>query len=178
MYGSFWVLRIQLRFLQRRKKRSRFPSSWVEEGKSTLPPAPFRLSPAVAKVANARAMSIRVPIGFGWQPKAVFVKTVAMKSHSWKQMVATGILWYCLRGLLGKQLRETLFKMFDVLARLCVETVHISQVHTLEQDTHRALSLLECDFPVAIHVCVTFCTIFYFLLEAIWSNLWVLDVLI
>ena len=136
------------------KQRGGFRSSWMKEGKSTLPAAPFRLTRAEMKVANARALSIKVPTGFDWKPKAVFLQGIAMKSHSWKQLVATFILKFCLRGLLGKRQRQMLFFVLDVLAQLCAESVRATELNTLEQDVHRALALLERDFPVSLHVVV------------------------
>ena len=89
------------------KQCGHFRKSWVQKGDSRLQPAPFRLTAAKASLANSRVMSIRVPYSFDWKPKAVFVNLIAMKSHSWKQMVSTFILKYCLRGLLGRQQRES-----------------------------------------------------------------------
>ena len=137
------------------KRRGRFPGSWTGDVKAELPPAPFRLTAAEQKIANQRSQSIQVPAGFDWRPKAMFtVKAVGMKSHAWKLMVSTSILKYCLRGLLGKRQRQSLFFFCDVLSRLCAEVVDISLVNLLEDDVHRSLSLLERDFPVSLHVCV------------------------
>ena len=136
------------------KQRGRFRKSWVRKGDSRLQPAPFRLTAAEASLANSRAMSIRVPYGFDWKPRAVFVQSIAMKSHSWKQLVSTFILKYCLRGLLGRQQRQSLFFFCNVLAQICAETVQLHQIDLLEEDMHRALSYLERDFPVSLHVCV------------------------
>ena len=136
------------------RERNRFRTSWVQTGKPGLPPAPFRLSVGEIRIANERAKSVCVPAGFDWKPSAVFSRPVGMKSHSWKQMVSTSILKYCLRGLLGKRQRETLFCLCDVLSRVCVEVVDITLLNRLEDDVHRALVLLERDFPVSLHVIV------------------------
>ena len=84
-------------------KRHRFHSSWVVKKQTRLPAALFRPSTCEQKIANARAQSINVPIGFDWRPEAMF----AMKSHAWKLMVSTAILKYCLRNLLGEWQRQT-----------------------------------------------------------------------
>ena len=137
------------------KIRGRFPGSWLKGSSHQLPQAPWRLTTEEAKIANARACSIQVPIGFGWKPKALFCSNaVGMKSHSWKQLVCTYILKYCIRGLLGQQQRQTLFRFCNVLAQLCVEYVNTALLQQLELDVHHTLSLLERDFPVALHVCV------------------------
>ena len=102
------------------KIRRRFPTLWAQGKQKQLPPAPFRLTPEEAKLANARACSIRVPVGFGWKPKAIFSTiAVGMKSHSWKQMISTAILKYCIRGTLGRQQRQTMFYFCNVLGQLC-----------------------------------------------------------
>ena len=136
------------------QRRKRFRMSWIEEGHHALPPAPFRLSVSEQQIANRRAQSIRVSHGFDWKPQALFVSKIGMKSHTWKQLVSTGILKYCLRGLLGTKQRCTVFKLCDVLARLCVEVVRQSDLDTLEDDVHRALCYLERDFPTSVHVVV------------------------
>ena len=137
------------------KSRGRFSGAWVAHKKNQLPSAPFRLTFDEVKIANCRACSIQVPKGFGWKPKTLFHTNVTgMMSHSWKQLVCTSILKYCIRGLLGQQQRQTLFLFCNVLARLCAETVHATLLQQLELDVHQALSLLERDFPVSLHVCV------------------------
>ena len=136
------------------KLRDRFHSSWCKKGKSDLPPAPFRLTPSELKLANQRAVSIKVPIGFDWKPNAMFIGRVAMKSHCWKLLVSTSILKYCMRGLLGNHQRHTLFFLCKVLSQLCAEEVDLSRMNAIEDDTHRALSLIERDFPVFLNVIV------------------------
>ena len=82
--------------------------------------------------------------------KALFsVKFIGMKSHSWKQLVSTNILKYCLRGLLGNQQRQSLFLFCSVLVQIimCGVSKHAS-LQQLEFEVHHSLSLLERDFPV------------------------------
>ena len=95
------------------KVRGRFTSSWAgltSTKASRLPPAPFCLSTSEATIADARLQSIQVPLRFDWKPRALFTKnTVGMKSHSWKQLVSSHILKYCIRDLLGQRQRQTMF---------------------------------------------------------------------
>lgn len=136
------------------KTRGRFRGAWIADEHSVLPPAPFHLTTAELKIANQRSKHIKVPVGFDFRPKAVFMaKAIGMKSHAWHQMVSTFILKYCLRGLLGQRQRQSLFFFFDVLSRLCVQVVN-STLMNIEEDVHRSVSLLERDFPVSLHVCV------------------------
>ena len=139
---------------QEERARNRFRACWIREGSATLPSAPFRLHSSGRKLASRRAASIRVPLGFDWNCSGMFLKHVSMKSHCWKQMVSTGILKFCIRGLLGKQQRHTLFFLCDTLARVCAEVVYTTQLDSLEQEIHTVLALLERDFPVSLHVCV------------------------
>ena len=138
------------------KVRGRFSAAWVTASKpNRLPQAPFRLTVEEAKMADARLIGVQVPKGFDWKPKPLFsVKALGMKSHSWKQLVSSNMLKYCLRGLLGQQQRQTLFFFCNVLAQLCAESVNMLQVQQLEFDVHESLSLLERDFPVSMHVIV------------------------
>ena len=97
-------------------------------------------------------------ISGGWKPKALFsVKFIGMKSHSWKQLVSTKILKYCLRGLLGNQQRQSLFLFCSVLAQICAESINMLSLQQLEFEVHHSLSLLERDFPVSMfHACNCF----------------------
>lgn len=124
------------------------------KGSAALPTASFRLSSVEHNLFNIRAKTIRVPLGFGWVANVLLQNKVGMKSHSWKQMVSTAILKYCIRGLLGRHQRQALFLLFDVLAQSCAEVVNINTVDSLERDVHRVLSQLERDFPVSLHVSV------------------------
>ena len=48
------------------RSRGRFLDACRVNTKGKLPPAPFRLTKAEAKTASDRAVSVQVPIGFGW----------------------------------------------------------------------------------------------------------------
>lgn len=114
--------------------RGRFTSSWAgltSTKASRLPPAPFCLSTSEATIADARLQSIQVPLGFDWKPRALFTKnTVGMKSHSWKQLVSSHILKYCIRGykrcfssavfLLGCVLSQLTFIALNSLSLMCI----------------------------------------------------------
>ena len=137
------------------QKRGRFHSSWVKEGDTVLPPAPFSLQPIEIVKTAERACSVQVPVTFEWRPKPIFVKKRGgMTSHAWKELVSTYILKYTLRGLLGKRQRKTLFFFLDVLSSLCAEVIDLTTIDDLEYDVHKALSLMERDFPVSVHVVV------------------------
>ena len=117
-------------------------------------PAPFALSKNDITLADERAMRVLVPTGFDWRPREIFSKTTGMKSHEWKQLACNGILKFCLRGMLGKNQRRTLYKLFDVIALICAEDIDITSIDDLEQQVHRVLALLERDFPVSLQVIV------------------------
>jgi hypothetical protein len=91
------------------KSRGRFQAAWIGEDER-LPPAPFVLTKEDICLADKRAESILVPVGFDWRPRAIFSKTAGMKAHEWKQLVTNGILKFCLRGMLGHKQRQTLYK--------------------------------------------------------------------
>ena len=137
--------------------RGRFASSWLIQGqgsKSILPPTPYRFSKPECKIANQRALSIRTPHGFDWTSREIFTDKIHMKSVQWKHVLASGILKYCIRGLLGPFQRKTIFELCDVMSLLLSEEVCISKLDALENRVHRVLSLLERDFPVSLHVIV------------------------
>lgn len=137
------------------ERRGRFREAWAKEGKSILPPAPFVLSAADIAITTERANCIQVPMTVEWKPRPIFVKNRGnMTSHQWKELVSTHILKYTLRGLLGKQQRETIFFFLNVLADLCAEVIDVATLDTLEYNVHKALSLIECDFPVSLNVSV------------------------
>ena len=68
--------------------------------------------------------------------------------------MASGILKYCIRGLLGPFQRKTIFELCDVMSPLLSEEVCISDFDAVEDRVHRVLSLLERDFPISLHVIV------------------------
>ena len=122
--------------------------------KIALPPAPFRLSKSDKIIANKRALCIRTPHSFDWTPKEIFSEKVHLKSVQWKYVLASGVLKYCLRNLLGTFQRKTLFELCDVLSLLLSEEIDYSEFDVVERRVHRVLSLLERDFPVSLHVIV------------------------
>lgn len=67
--------------------------------------------------------------------------------------VATkGVMKFCLRGLLGKEQCQTLFKFLDALAGLCLEEQEPSKIQELEDQLHLVCALMERDFPVSLQV--------------------------
>ena len=69
-------------------------------------------------------------------------------------MFCDGILKFCLRGLLGKKQRTTVFQLCDVMSELCSETIVQGEIGQLRERVHQVLALLERDFPVSLHVIV------------------------
>ena len=69
-------------------------------------------------------------------------------------MLSSGILKYCIRGILGEKQRKALFELCDVVAALLSYDVAEENIDCLEYRVHRVLSLLERDFPVSLHVIV------------------------
>ena len=142
------------------KNRMRFTSSWpmeVQVGSATkiiLPPAPFRLSKSEMKIANQRALNIRTPHSVDWKAQMIFSEKIHMKSIHWKHVIASGILKYCIRDLLGSKQRKTVTELCEVLSQLVAEEVDMSHLDVLEYRTHRVLALLERDFPVSMNVIV------------------------
>ena len=132
------------------KARKRFRNSWLASPENTaLSSAPFSFSKEELCIANSRAKSIRVPSSFHWRPSDLFTSW-GMKSHEWKEVVCSGVIKYCIRGLLGENQRVTLYKFCDLMSRLFCH-----QFTTFEEsvvaDTHIILSLIERDFPVSLN---------------------------
>ena len=141
------------------KELNRFRSTWVRTirkgGKDILsiPDAPFSLKQQEKDVANTRALNIVAPAGCDWTPKQLFGKcTSQLKSNEWRHILSSGILKFCIRGLLGCNQRSTLIELCDVVQLLCAHSVNMKELDSLEYRVHRVLSLLERDFPVTIHV--------------------------
>lgn len=131
-----------------------FPSAWMKVKQNTLPKAPFSLTRVEISLADERTNSICVPTGFGWRPRAMFGKSSGMKSHVWKQVATNGILKFCLRNMLGHNQRSTLFELMDVIADLCAEDIDEMQINHLELRVHKALVLIEQDFPLSMQLIV------------------------
>ena len=138
--------------------RNRFPGSWVTQEKELrdLSPAPFRLQREELTLANNRVLQITVPHGTDWKSRQLFSKNAIgqMKSVEWRLVLSTGILKYCLRGLLGGMQRSTLFELCDLIEILTSDTVCVQYLDSVEYRVHRVLSLLERDFPISLHVVV------------------------
>ena len=70
------------------------------------------------------------------------------------QLVCSGIIKFCLRGMLKDQQRLTLFSFLDAVFFACSESIVASQVAEIQARMNHALALLERDFPMSIQVCV------------------------
>lgn len=119
-----------------------------------LPHAPFVLRKDEVSIANQRSHSIQVPAWIDWKQKQLFAKSVHLKSVEWRHVLASGILKYCIRGFLGKRQRLTLYEICDIIAALSVSMIDPSELDDTEYRVSKALSLLERDYPVSIHVIV------------------------
>lgn len=132
----------------------RFPSAWIKGKQGTLPKAPFTLSKDEIALADERAKSICVPTGFDWRPRPIFGKSSGMNLTSgsrWPQMV---FLKFCLRNMLAHNQRLTLFELLEVITDLCTEEIDSIRVADLESRVHKALVLIEKDFPLSMQVIV------------------------
>lgn len=97
-------------------------------------------------------MNITTPSGMDWKAQKLFGKGAhRMKSVEWRHVLSSGILKYCIRGLLGKDQRTTLIELCNVVQLLCAEEVIPTHTDALEYRVHRVLSCIERDFPVTIH---------------------------
>ena len=138
------------------KKRKRFRSSWIirkENERAIILNAPFSFTKEAVSIANKRSMSVRAPSGIDWRPCNLFGKeTSGLKSNQWKHVLTSGILKFCIRGLLGKSQESTLMELCDVVSLLCSEEVDVAGLDALEYRLHRVLSMMERDFPATLHV--------------------------
>ena len=140
------------------QKRKRFRSSWVQKSskKGTpiiIPPSPFSISKSDIVLANARSLNVKTPSGIDWKPCKLFGKDAAhLKSNQWKHVIASGILKFCVRDLLGREQETTLMELCDVVSILCSEEVNVQAMDSIEYRVHRVLSLMERDFPATVHV--------------------------
>ena len=127
----------------------------MENHPKFVPQAPFSISESDLSIGNNRALSVKAPSGTDWRPCRLFHKSAfRMKSNEWKHVLASGILKFCIRGLLGDAQRKTLYEFGDVISLPATEEVNVSELDSLEYRVHRVLSLLERDFPVSLHVIV------------------------
>ena len=144
-----------LKVRQDEKERKRFRTSWVREEneRAIIPKAPFSFTKEAVVVSNERSMSVRAPKGIDWRPCKLFGRQASgLNSNQWKHVLSSGILKFCIRGLLGKSQESTLMELCEVISLLCSEEVGIAGLDELEYRLHRVLSLMERDFPAAVHV--------------------------
>lgn len=147
-----------LKVRQDEQHRKRFRSSWIQNSSGggsavIIPPAPFSFSKDNLVIANQRSLNVKSPSGVDWKPSKLFGKDAShLKSNQWKHVLSSGILKFCIRGLLGKSQERTLMELCDVVSILCSEEVNIQNMDGMEYRVHRVLSLMERDFPATIHV--------------------------
>lgn len=140
------------------KARKRFRGTWPRRGRqkdkrTTIPPAPFSFTKDQVAIANRRSLNVKAPSTMDWRPCKLFGKEASrLKSNEWKHVLTSGILKFCIRGLLGEQQESTLVETCDVVSLLCKDQVDIQSIDALEVRVHRVLSLLERDFPTCVHV--------------------------
>lgn len=140
---------------QDEKERKRFRTSWVREEneRAIIPKAPFSFTKEEVLVGNERSMCVRAPKGIDWRPCKLFGRQASgLNSNQWKHVLSSGILKFCIRGLIGKLQESTLMELCDVISLLCSEEVDIAGLDALEYRLHRVLSLMERDFPATVHV--------------------------
>ena len=80
------------------------------------------------------------------------VRKRGLKSNEWKHVLISGILKFCIQGLLGEQQESTLVEICDVVSLLCKDQVDMQSIDALEVRVHRVLSMVERDFPTCMHV--------------------------
>ncbi|XP_021368398.1 uncharacterized protein LOC110460022 [Mizuhopecten yessoensis] len=119
--------------------------------KSRLPPAPFTLNNDQKKAANSRLASMRFPKNFGDVPDTLFTNICGgMKSHTWNQLYTTGVLRYCLRGMLGEQQRKSLNEFLLGLEGLFKTPTDMDTIDQLAERWHITLCTMERDFPLSL----------------------------
>lgn len=140
------------------KARKRFRGTWPrtvrgKDKRTIIPPAPFSFSKDQVAIANRRSVNVKAPSAMDWRPCKLFGKESSrLKSNEWKHVLTSGILKYCIRGLLGEQQESTLVEICDVVSLLCKDEVDMQSIDALEVRVHRVLSMVERDFPTCVHV--------------------------
>lgn len=132
---------------------NRFSSTWIVGDSKKLAPAPFSLSKSELNLANTRAKLINVPDSYDWKPRELFTG-IGMKSHEWKEIICSGILKFCIRGLLGTNQRQTLYLLCDTVTKIHSPSITTDMISVIEQNIHLSLTLLERDFPISLNVIV------------------------
>ena len=65
------------------------------------------------------------------------------------QVVAQGVLKYCVQNMLGKKQRDSLFCFLKALESILAESHKVNEMLDLKEHLNTALALLERDFPIA-----------------------------
>ena len=68
--------------------------------------------------------------------------------------MSQGILKYCLKGLLGENQRNALYKFLDVCAQLLAEKINSDELSSLLNEVNLSLAQLEKDMPITVQVSI------------------------
>ncbi|XP_060080696.1 uncharacterized protein LOC132560058 [Ylistrum balloti] len=131
-----------------RKDTANFLEHCTEPTKSKH--LPFFMIKKEISIADERAKSLRISVGFGLKPSPIFTKSGCLKSHDWVQLGSEGKLKFCIRGLLGGEQRHTLFMLFDCFSDLCSESQNVDELDDTETRLNTSLACLERDFPSSL----------------------------
>ena len=116
-------------------------------------PWPWEMTPEEVRIANDRAMSICLPIGFGFKSGSCFTNYQKIhRTSDWLKLVTTGILKLCLRGLLGERQRLVLFRLLDCLNDIAASAHTAVSLEALESLIHETLAEVEQNFPASLQV--------------------------
>ena len=142
-----------LTVMQAERDRGGFLDLWPEETEEHPLDVPWQLSREETKTADNRALSLCLPLGFGLKPAPFFSQHDRIcRCSDWLEMVSTGILKYCLRGLLGQEQRRVIFRLFDCLRSLVAPAHSEEDLDSLESFIATTLAEPELHFPVSMQV--------------------------
>ncbi|KAK6186911.1 hypothetical protein SNE40_006171 [Patella caerulea] len=134
------------RFQHENRKKQRFN----DEDRSEYC-VPYTLTTSEKDLADLRLKSIICPDGFSDLPESLFTKVEGKtKSHTWLQVSTSGVINFCIRGMLGIKQRETLSNFYFVLSKLFDKGVTREIVDEYESRWHESLALMERDFPMSL----------------------------
>ena len=143
--------------LREERDHGRFLDLWPSEanGEDDVQPlpGPWELTPEEVRIANDRAMSICLPIGFGFKSGSWFTNYQKIhRTSDWLKLVTTRILKFCLRGLLGERQRLVLFRLLDCLRDIAASVHTAVSLDALESLIHETLAEVELNFPAFLQV--------------------------
>ena len=143
--------------LREERDHGRFLDLWPSEanGEDDVQPlpGPWEQTPEEVRIANDRAMSICLPIGFAFRSGSWFTNYQKIHCTSdWLKLVTTGILKFCLRGLLGERQRLVLFRLLDCLRDIAASVHTAVSLDALESLIHETLAEVELNSPASLQV--------------------------